>query len=334
MFIIDSYSLAVVFCIITMLGWGSWANTLKLSSKEWEFPLFYWDYSIGLVLTALLLGLTMGSNGEAGRGFLIDLQQASITALGAAFLGGIVFNLSNLLIVAATTIAGMSVAFPIAVGLALVIGVIVNYMGDPIGNPYLLFGGLFLIVLAILFNAKAYGKLPSSQVNQKAKGIALSVLSGILMGFFYRFVAESMISDFSSPEAGFMTSYSAMFVFTVGIFASNFVFNTYFMYKPITGNPVSYKDYFKIGTPKLHLIGLVGGLIWCIAMEFNLIASEKAGFAISYGLGQGATMISAAWGVFVWKEFAAAKKETGKLLTAMFVSFIIGLVLIVIARLN
>ena len=334
MFILDSYSLAVIFCIITMLGWGSWANTLKLSSKEWEFPLYYWDYSIGLVLTALLLGLTMGSTGEAGRGFLIDLQQASITALGAAFLGGIIFNLSNLLIVAATTIAGMSVAFPIAVGLALVIGVVVNYMGDPVGNPYLLFGGLFLIVLAILFNAKAYGKLPSSQGNQKAKGIALSVLSGILMGFFYRFVAESMISDFSRPEAGFMTSYSAMFVFTVGIFASNFVFNTYFMYKPITGNPVSYKDYFKIGTPKLHLIGLLGGLIWCIAMEFNLIASEKAGFAISYGLGQGATMISAAWGVFVWKEFAAAKKETGKLLTAMFVSFIIGLVLIVIARLN
>ena len=334
MFIIDSYALAVVFCVITMIGWGSWANTLKLSSKEWEFPLYYWDYSIGLVLTSLLLGLTMGSTGEEGRSFITDLRQAELTAVGAAFIGGVIFNLSNLLIVAATTIAGMSVAFPIAVGLALVIGVVVNYMGDPVGNPYLLFAGLFLVVLAILFNAKAYSKLPASQDNKKTKGIALSVLSGILMGFFYRFVAESMTSDFSQPEVGFMTSYSAMFVFTVGIFVSNFIFNTYFMYRPITGNPVNYKDYFRIGTPKLHLIGLLGGLIWCIAMEFNLIASEKAGFAISYGLGQGATMISAAWGVFVWKEFSSAKKETNTLLKAMFISFIIGLIIIVAARLN
>ncbi|HMB63980.1 MAG TPA: GRP family sugar transporter [Eudoraea sp.] len=334
MFIVDSYALAVLFCVVTMIGWGSWANTLKMSSKEWAFPLYYWDYSIGLVLTSLIFGLTLGSTGEAGRSFFTDLGQAEMSAIGAALLGGVIFNLSNLLIVAATAIAGMSVAFPIAVGLALVIGVVVNYLGDPIGNPYLLFGGLILVVLAILFNAKAYGKLPANKEDNKTKGIVLSVFSGILMGFFYRFVAESMISDFSEPESGFLTSYSAMFIFTLGILLSNFIFNTYFMYKPVTGGPVTYKDYFHLGSPKLHTIGLLGGIIWCIAMEFNLIASEKAGFAISYGLGQGATMISAAWGVFVWKEFAAAIKETGKLLTAMFTFFIFGLVLIVIARLN
>jgi len=334
MYIVDSYALAVIFCIITMIGWGSWANTLKLSSKEWAFPLYYWDYSIGLVLTTLFFGFTLGSFGAEGRGFLDDITQASTTAIGLALLGGVIFNLSNLLIVAATSIAGMSVAFPIAVGLALVIGVVVNYIGDPLGNPYLLFGGLVLVVLAILFNAKAYSKLPKADQPNKAKGIALSIFSGILMGFFYRFVAASMISDFSTPESGSLTSYSAMFVFTLGIFFSNFVFNTWFMYKPVTGKAVTYKDYFKLGTPRLHTIGLLGGLIWCVAMEFNLIASEKAGFAISYGLGQGATMISAAWGVFVWKEFAAAKKETSSWLNAMFAFFIIGLVLLVVARLN
>lgn len=332
MFIVDSYALAVIFCVITMLGWGSWANTLKLVPEKWGFPLYYWDYSTGLVLTSLVLGLTLGSSGEHGRSFLDDLGQADGSAIGSSFLGGVIFNLSNLLIVAATTIAGMSVAFPLAVGLALIIGVVVNYIGDPVGNPYLLFLGLILVILAVLLNAKAYSKLPADKQNNKKKGIILSILSGILMGFFYRFVADSMISDFKAPEAGFLTSYSAMFIFTVGIFISNFVFNTWFMYKPVTGEPQTYKDYFKLGTPKIRLIGILGGLIWCIAMEFNLIASEKAGFAISYGLGQGATMVSAAWGVFIWKEFAAAKKETSKLISAMFAFFIIGLVMIVVSR--
>lgn len=334
MYIVDSYGLAVVFCVITMLGWGSWANTLKMTTKSWEFPLYYWDYSLGLVLTTLLFGFTFGSIGEEGRSFLNDLSQAEGSALASAFIGGVIFNFSNLLIVAATAIAGMSVAFPIAVGLALVIGVVVNYIATPLGNPWLLFAGLFLVVAAIIIDAVAYGKLPKDNTTNKKKGIIISILSGILMGFFYRFVAASMTTDFSNPDPGMLTPYSAMFIFALGIFISNFVINTWFMYKPVDGKAVGYKDYFKLGTPTLHLVGILGGLIWGIAMEFNLIASEQAGFAISYGLGQGATMISAAWGVFVWKEFAAAPKDTNKLLAAMFTLFIIGLSMIVIARLN
>ena len=334
MYIVDSYGLAVIFCIITMLGWGSWANTLKMSSKEWEFPLYYWDYSIGLVLTTLLFGFTFGSSGEAGRSFITDLTQAEASALTSAFIGGVVFNIANLLIVAATAIAGLAVAFPIAIGLALAIGVVVNYIATPLGNPYMLFIGLVLIVAAILVDAAAYNNLPQENKSDQKKGIIISIISGIMMGFFYRFVAASMTTNFANPDIGLLTPYSAMFVFTIGIFLSNFIFNTWFMYKPVTGQAVGYKDYLKLGTPKLHIIGIVGGFIWCAAMEFNLMASEKAGFAISYGLGQGATMISAAWGVFVWKEFAAAPKGTNKLLTAMFILFIIGLALLVIARLN
>ena len=334
MYIVDSYGLAVIFCIITMLGWGSWANTLKMSSKEWEFPLYYWDYSIGLVLTTLLFGFTFGSSGEEGRSFVDDLTQADGGALTSAFIGGVIFNIANLLIVAATAIAGMSVAFPIAVGLALAIGVVVNYIATPLGNPYMLFIGLALVVAAILVDAAAYKKLPQDKKGDQKKGIIISIISGIMMGFFYRFVAASMTTDFANPDAGLLTPYSAMFVFTIGIFISNFIFNSWFMYKPVTGKAVGFGDYFKLGSPKLHLIGILGGFIWCAAMEFNLMASEKAGFAISYGLGQGATMISAAWGVFVWREFAAAPKSTNKLLAAMFALFIIGLSLIVIARLS
>jgi len=317
-----------------MLGWGSWANTLKLTPSKWEFPLYYWDYSIGLILTTLLFGFTFGSTGNEGRSFVADLTQADISAFSSAFIGGVVFNIANLLVVAATAIAGLSVAFPIAIGLALVIGVLVNYMAVPLGNPVILFIGIILVVAAIIVDAFAYRKLPQEKFGDQKKGIILSIIAGFLMGFFYRFVVASMTTDFTNPDIGLLTPYSAMFVFSIGLFISNFVFNTWFMYKPVTGGKVSYADYFKLGSPKLHLIGILGGLIWGAAMEFSLIASEQAGYAISYGLGQGATMISAAWGVFVWKEFAKAPKSTNKLLAAMFVLFIVGLSLIVIARVN
>jgi len=332
MLIIDSYAVAVGLCFITMLCWGSWANTLKLASKEWPFPLYYWDYAIGLVLTALVLGFTLGSAGAEGRSFAADLQQASAGAIGYAVLGGVIFNLSNLLIVAATEIAGMAVAFPVAVGLALVIGVVLNYLKAPVGNAALLFGGVALVVAAILVNARAYGRLPSAR-GVSGKGLALSVLSGVLMSVFYRFVAESMITDFRQPQAGQLTPFSAMFVFTSAILLSNFLWNTFFMYRPVTGAATSYGEYVTKGTPRLHLVGILGGVIWCFGMTMSLIASEQAGFAISYGLGQGATMVAAAWGVFVWKEFRGAPAGTAGLINAMFVLFIGGLGMIIAARL-
>jgi glucose uptake protein len=332
MIIVDSYAVAVGLCLITMLCWGSWANTLKLTPKGWPFPLYYWDYAIGLVLTALLLGFTLGSMGGEGRSFLADLRQAEAGALRSAFLGGVVFNLSNLLIVAATDIAGMAVAFPVAVGLALVIGVVVNYLAAPVGNPALLFGGVALVVAAILVDARAYAKLPSAK-GASGRGLALSVLSGLLMGFFYRFVAASMITDFRSPQPGKLTPFSAMLVFTVGILLSNFLWNTFFMYKPVSGRPTTYGEYLTQGTAWLHFVGILGGVIWCFGMTMSLIASEQAGFAISYGLGQGATMVAAAWGVFVWKEFRTAPAGTSRMITAMFVLFITGLAMIIAARL-
>jgi glucose uptake protein len=331
MLIVDSYAVAVGLCFVTMLCWGSWANTLKLASKEWPFPLYYWDYAIGLVLTSLLLGLTIGSVGSEGRGFVADLRQASGGALLSAFVGGVVFNIANLLIVAAIDVAGLAVAFPVAIGLALVIGVVVNYLATPLGSPVLLFTGVSLVVAAILVDARAYARLPSAK-GATGRGLALSVLSGLLMGFFYRFVAASMITDFRTPQAGRLTPFSAMLVFTVGVLLSNFLWNTFFMYRPVSGAPTTYGEYFTKGNPRLHLVGLLGGFIWCFGMTMSLIASEQAGFAISYGLGQGATMVAAAWGVFVWKEFRGAPGGTGRLITAMFVLFIAGLATIIAAR--
>jgi len=316
-----------------MLCWGSWANTQKLATKEWKFQLFYWDYSIGVLLLTLILAFTMGSIGADGRGFMEDLSLAEGSNIWSALLGGIVFNLANILLVAAIDIAGMAVAFPIGIGLALVIGVITNYIATPVGDPILLFVGVAFVAIAIVIDAVAYGKLPSgSNDKSKTKGLVLSIIAGIAMGFFYRFVAASMVTDFVVPEVGKLTPYTALVFFAVGLLVSNIVFVTIIMFKPFSGEKVAPLDYFKKGSPKLHMVGIIGGLIWSIGMSLSIIASSAAGFAISYGLGQGATMVAAFWGVFIWKEFKEAPKGTGKLLNIMFVCFIIGLALIIASR--
>ena len=333
MFVLESYPWAVIFTIITMFCWGSWANTQKLAKKGWRFELFYWDYTIGVLLLSLILGLTLGSHGTEGRPFLADLQQASQTSILSALLGGAIFNAANILLVAAIDIAGMAVAFPVGIGLALVLGVVVNYVADPIGNSALLFGGVLLVVLAIVLDAVAYRKIPGNAGGVSTKGLVLSIACGILMGFFYRFVAASMYPAFTRPEPGKLGPYAAVFVFAVGIFLSNFILNSFVMKKPFRGEPVSYADYFKGGLGT-HLTGVLGGIIWGIGMSFNIIASGRAGFAISYGLGQGATMVAALWGVFIWKEFRTAPAGTSKLIAAMFACFLVGLGLIIVARMS
>jgi len=332
MFVLQSYTAAVVFCVITMFCWGSWANTQKLARKDWRFELFYWDYTIGVLLLTLFLGVTLGSSGTAGRPFLTDLQQASQSSILSALLGGAIFNAANILLVAAIDIAGMAVAFPVGIGLALVLGVVVNYVADPIGKAGLLFGGVALVVLAILLDATAYRKIPGGAAGVSSKGLVLSVSCGLLMGFFYRFVAASMYPDFTQPVPGKFGPYAAVFVFAIGIFLSNFILNTIVMKKPFVGSPVAFASYFS-GDFRTHFTGILGGMIWGVGMSFNIIASGRAGFAISYGLGQGATMVAALWGVFIWKEFRTAPAGTSKLIGAMFICFLAGIVLIIRARL-
>ncbi len=333
MVIVQNYALAIIMCFVTMLCWGSWANTQKLASKEWKFQLFYWDYSIGVLLLTLIFAFTLGSFGGAGRSFIADLSQAKASAFGSALLGGIVFNLANILLVAAIDIAGMAVAFPVGIGLALVIGVITNYIKNPSGNPFVIFIGVALVTVAIIIDAFAYKKLPTDEDKSVKKGLILSIIAGVAMGFFYRFVQDSMSMDFVNPEEGMFTPYSALVIFSVGLLLSNFVFNIIVMKKPFVGEPVPFKDYFTKGNTRLHMIGILGGAIWSIGMSFNIIASGATSPAISYGLGQGATMVAAFWGVFIWKEFKDAPKGTNKLLNLMFLFFVIGLALLIIAKL-
>lgn len=331
MFILETYGMAVLFCVITMICWGSWANTQKLAASNWRFELFYWDYVIGILLLAIFFACTLGSYGQGGRSFLEDLRQSDASHLLSAATGGVIFNLANILLVAAIAIAGMSVAFPVGIGIALVLGVVVNYIDEPSGNPFLLFGGVLLIALAIILNANAYRRLSSGQNTKSGKGLLLSVAAGLLMGFFYRFVAQAMFSDFSHPEAGKLSPYTAMLFFSIGVLLSNIVFNSYIMKKPVTGEPVTYRQYFGGGL-RNHLTGVLGGIVWCVGMSFSIIASGKTSPAIAYGLGQGATVVAAIWGIYIWKEFKNAPKPVPMLLNLMLLLYGAGLALIVLTK--
>lgn len=331
MYIVSNYGLAVVLCFITMLCWGSWGNTQKMAGKTWRYELFYWDYVIGILLFSVLLGFTLGSTGSEGRSFLTDLCQIDMSKFWSAFTGGVIFNVSNILLAASVSLAGLAVAFPVGVGIAMVLGVIINYIATPKGDPITLFIGVALVAIAIIVNGIAAGKVPNDGQKTGRKGLVLAVIAGVLMSLFYRFVAAAVDFDnLEAPTAGLATPYTAFFIFAVGIFVSNFVVNTIVMKKPFVGSPVSYKEYFS-GKFKWHLVGILGGLIWALGTAFNYIAAGEAGAAISYALGQGAPMIAALWGVFIWKEFRNAKKGANLYLTIMFICFIAGLALIVLA---
>ena len=335
MFIVNSYALAVVFCFVTMLCWGSWGNTQKLAARSWRYELFYWDYVIGMVLFSLLIAFTAGSIGSEGRPVLQDIAQASASSIGWILLGGLVFNISNILLSASVSIAGMSVAFPLGVGLALVIGVLNNIIFHPKGteNVFLLFLGVALVVAAIVCNGMASSKVDKAGRDPKEnrKGIILALLAGIIMSFFSTLVYNGVdLADFAHPAAGKVTPYTAIVVFTLGVFLSNFLVNTIVMKKPFVGEPVSYSQYFK-GSFKTHLVGVLGGCIWCLGTALSYITAGKAGAAVSYALGQGAPMVAAIWGVFIWKEFKGGGKGVYGLLAAMFCLFVAGLALIIAA---
>lgn len=332
MFIVEEYPVAIFCCLITMLCWGSWANTQKLVKDNWRFELFYWDYVIGIFLFSLLGAFTLGSIGEAGRPFMEDLAQAEAANIRSAFIGGIVFNLANILLTAAIASAGMAVAFPIGIGLALVIGVVINYILLSKGDPTLLFTGVALVTLAIVLNALAYGKLQAPGLKKSVgKWVGVSVVAGILMSTFYPFVAAGMdLENFIAPATGKMTPYTAFAIFSAGILASNLLFNSYLMRKPLEGPPISYREYFN-GPAGAHLVGVLGGCIWGLGNLLNLIAAGKAGPAISYGLGQGATLVAALWGVLVWKEFKGGDATVKRLIFLMFVAFLCGLGIIILA---
>jgi glucose uptake protein len=325
MFIPSAYSAALFMMILSMICWGSWANTQKLC-KNWRFELFYWDYVWGILIVAILMGFTLGrTDALSPDSFLNNLHAADGHHLLLAFVGGVLFNIGNLLLVAAIAIAGLAVAFPIGIGLALVVGSVLNYLITPKGNPLLLFGGIGLVCVAIVLDALAYRKI-SLDLKVSRKGIILSLVSGVVIGLFYPFVAKALSGE------NHLGPYTVAMVVAIGVLACTIPVNYMFMRRPVTGHPVTMREYVG-GAGSLHLFGVLGGVIWGVGTICNFVASyaQMVGPATSYALGQGATMISALWGVFVWKEFKGAGPDVKRLLALMFVFFIIGLACVALA---
>jgi glucose uptake protein len=329
-----TYATALLLTILSMLCWGSWANTLKLSGQKWRFELFYYDYSFGVLLTAIVAAFTFGTMGIELT-FLDNLALSFKRNIAYGFAAGAVFNLANMLLVAAISVAGLAVAFPIGIGLALVIGVVWNYLLNPQGNPILLFAGSGLVVAAIIVDARAYSKHARKAGGRKSggglKGILLSLISGVLMGSFYPLVVLGKRGEFG------LGPYAIAFIFAIGVFFTTFLYNLYFLNLPVQGEPVEMVEYFR-GTARQHLLGVLGGVIWCAGTIANFVAasapqSVQVGPAVSYAIGQGATMVSALWGLLLWKEFAGASSQVKVLLALMLVLFLAGLSMVSIAPL-
>lgn len=312
--------------LISMLCWGSWANTMKLC-PGYRFQLFYWDYVVGVVLGSVLWGFTLGSLGQSGRGFAAEILHADAHHILLAMAGGVVFNVANLLLVAAIDIAGLAVAFPVGIGLALVIGALTSYVVTPQGNPWLLFGGIALVLAAIVVDALAYRMREQTRAATSRRGVVICIVAGILMGTFYPLVAGSMTGS-GSPGP-----YAAGFFFSAGVLLCALPVNWLFMRKPLDGREAVAMSGFVRAPARWHLWGAIGGAIWCTGAVMNFVASQAhlVGPAVSYSIGQGATMVSAAWGVFVWKEFGGAPRAAKRLLVWMFLLFLAGLTAVAVA---
>jgi glucose uptake protein len=333
MVLIQNYGLAIAFCILAMICWGSWANAQKIASKTWRFELFYWDMVLGIVIVGVLSAFTVGSMGSEGRTFLTDIKTADAQSIVYAMLGGALWNLGTLLLVAAISVAGMAIAFPIGGGIAWILGIIVNYFiivmagGTPSQKPVMLWVGVAVIISAIYLSSLIYKRIAQTRNVASAKGIILSVVAGLVIAFFYGFVVKSIDPAFVSGSTGNLTPYSALFFFTIGAFVSTFIFNPIFMAKPVSGEPIGMKAYFK-GTLREHISGILGGAIWCIGMVVSFMAVGAANPAIAYALSNAAPVVAMLWGIFVWKEFKDADPKTNRFLVIMFTFYIIGLLLI------
>jgi glucose uptake protein len=320
MFTPQSFTIALLMMITTAFCWGSWANTFK-GVKNYRFELFYWDYAIGIFLISLILALTMGSSGHDANRFLNNVHSADSSNIVSAMLGGVVFNLANLLLVAAIDMAGLAIAFPISIGIALVVGVVTSFLLQPRGNALMLGAGVACAFVAVVLDGKAYGQLAAASKRASRKSIVVCVVSGVLMGIWAPFVTRAMTAGHT------LGPYSIAVFLTLGALLSCFVWNIYFMKKPLVGEPVAFSGFFSAPASG-HLLGLLGGAIWGLGPVFNLVAASFSGVAISYAIGQSAPMVAALWGVLVWKEFAGANRAARAYLALMFVFYVLAIILI------
>jgi glucose uptake protein len=330
MFTPHSLGIALFMMITSAVCWGSWANTYK-GVKNYRFELFYWDYAIGIFLISLILGHTMGSTSHDSSSLIQNIHSANANDVILAMVGGAIFNLANLLLVAAIDMAGLAIAFPVSIGIALVVGVITSYAQHPQGNAQLLAGGVVCAVIAVILDGRAYSALAAAGRSTSRKSIIVCIVSGVLMGLWAPFMTRAMPHEVNGVMRGTLGPYAAAVFLTMGALLSCLIWNVYFMRHPLVGEPVKFSGFFSAPVSG-HVLGLLGGFIWGTGMVFNLVAASFTGVAISYAIGQSAPMVAALWGILAWKEFDGAPGKAKMYMAFMFVFYILGIVLV--ARAN
>ncbi len=344
----QTYYGALLLLLLTTFCWGSWANTLKLAGK-WRYELYYYDFALGVLLASIVCAFTFGSQPTAdGLEFLDDIAHTGRRQIFYTFVSGAIFNLGNMLLLAAISVAGLAVALPAGLGTTLVVSVVVGFFVQPKGNPVLLFAGVAIVVAAVVTDALAHmahtqtkaegdAKLGKTKPSKKKKetglkAIFLSVIGGAAMGSYFPLLDVAKAGDLG------MGPYSLALVFAAGVFSSTFVLNLFLMNLPVQGKAVEVFDYFK-GRAKQHLLGLAGGAVWFSGTMASLVVGSAAakdaqiGPALTLALGQAGTLIGALWGLLAWKEFQNTDIKVKTLIILMLILFVSGLGMIVIAPL-
>ena len=339
-----TYGAALCLAIFSLLCLGSWANSFKLAGR-WRFELFYFDFAFGLVAVSLILAFTAGSWGFDSFTFMDDLMRASKHSMAQAFGAGLIFNLGNMLLVAGVSLVGLSIAFPIGLGIAIVVGALIAQAVSPQGNPVLFFAGAAVVLVAVFVCGSAYRSLALLREIEKMKagthrtlrpsvswkGVLLSAGGGILLGSF-----APVLDAAKDPDIG-LGPYSLGVVFCMGIAFSTIVYNMYFMNLPVKGKPVEILAYFR-GSIGQHLYGVLGGAVWSLGTiaAFVLSSSPKAGMpapALMYALGRISPLLAAIWGLVVWKELRSADAKVAALLGIMLFLLAAGVAMLAIAPL-
>lgn len=322
-----SIPLAFLMLFITMFCWSSWANALK-KCGNWRFEAFYWDFAWSIIFWTIVLSVILGgfsSSGWMPFQFINSLAHLSLSGVAWALFGGFVWGLGNILLVVAMTLAGMAVAFPLSLGLALVVGTFLAYITNPSAtqNPQFLFIGLIFVTLAVIANGLAYKfkEAKSTQNKNLKRGIVVSIICGLLISLF------PFPFNYSFKEG--LNGYEGALFMTVGGGLATLLLLPILMRRPLVPKqkPIGFSEY-RNAKKKWHIWGIFAGLIWSIGTVFNLVVASLPSFsvAIAYTLGQCAPMIAALWGIFVWKEFKGAPANSYRFLGLMFVLFILGII--------
>jgi glucose uptake protein len=320
----ESSTIALLLIVVSMLCWGSWPNLLK-ALPGWRLEYFYIDYTIGFLLAMLVAGATAGSADVVGFDFLERLLAAGSREAALAVAGGLLWNIGNIFLLNAIMIAGLAVAFPIASVLAITLGVGISYWANPVGNPAWLIAGSIVLVAAACINAQAYRELGASSASKKRTlGIALALVAGVLVGIFPPFVGGAISGEHA------LDPYVATIFFMLGASIATIVGIPLLLRKPLIGEATSLTGYTE-GAPRAHLFGWLAGAIWCIGTFSNFISAGLVGVAISWGIGSGAPMVGALWGILLWKEFDGASRRAWLLIGTSLALYAAGVVLVAIA---